>query len=172
MQPVRDADVPRAASKPTHVRYWVIAFGSSLAVLSFVARVCISQAAPLIAHDLSLNKAQVGTVFGIFLFSYAVFEIHGAWYGDWVGPRKGLLRIVSAWSAFTALTGAAWNFSSMVTIRFMFGIGEAGCFPMITKSFSTWLPKSERTWAQGILWTSARWAGAFTPLFSAVWTLR
>jgi MFS family permease len=149
----------------------VIAFGATLAILSYVARVCISQTAPLIAHDLSLNKAQLGTVFSIFLISYAIFEIPGAWYGDLVGPRKGLLRIVSAWSAFTALTGAAWNFSSMVAIRFMFGIGEAGCFPMITKSFTTWLPKSERTWAQGILWTSARWAGAFTPLL-VVWSLR
>jgi MFS transporter, ACS family, glucarate transporter len=165
---------PQTANSPvkaSHVRYSVIAFGATLAILSYVARVCISQASPLIARDLSLNKAQVGTVFSIFLISYAIFEIPGAWYGDWVGPRKGLLRIVTAWSAFTALTGAAWNFASMVTIRFLFGIGEAGCFPMITKSFTTWLPKSERTWAQGILWTSARWAGAFTPLL-VVWTLK
>jgi sugar phosphate permease len=162
-----------AFSRPatSHVRYSVIAFGSSLAILSYVARVCISQMSPLIAHDLSLNKAQVGTVFSIFLISYAIFEIPGAWYGDWVGPRKGLLRIVSAWSAFTALTGAAWNFGSLVAIRFLFGIGEAGAFPMITKSFTTWLPRSERTLAQGILWTSARWAGAFTPLL-VVWSLR
>jgi ACS family glucarate transporter-like MFS transporter len=153
------------------VRYGVVAFGATLAILSFMARVCISQASPLIARDLSLNKAQVGTMFSIFLISYAVFEIPGAWYGDWVGPRKGLLRIVVAWSAFTALTGAVWNFASMVTVRFLFGVGEAGCFPMITKSFTTWLPKTERTWAQGILWTSARWAGAFTPLL-VVWTLR
>src|SRR5271169_6655909 len=114
-------DRVQVTGKPTHTRYWVIAFGSALAVLSFVARVCISQAAPLIAHDLSLNKAQVGTVFGIFLISYGVFEIPGAWYGDWVGPRKGLLRIVAAWSAFTALTGAAWNYASLVGIRFLFG---------------------------------------------------
>lgn len=169
-QSVRGPEIGQT-NKPTHVRYGVIAFGASLAILSYVARVCISQAAPLIARDLSFSKAQVGTVFGIFLFSYALFEIPGAWYGDWVGPRKGLLRIVVAWSAFTALTGAAWSYASMVTIRFLFGIGEAGCFPMITKSFTTWLPKSERTWAQGILWTSARWAGAFTPLL-VVWSLR
>lgn len=160
-----------APEKASHVRYGVVAFGATLAILSYVARVCISQASPLIAHDLSLDKAQVGTMFSIFLISYALFEIPGAWYGDWVGPRRGLLRIVTAWSAFTALTGAAWSFASMVAIRFLFGIGEAGCFPMITKSFATWLPKSERTWAQGILWTSARWAGAFTPLL-VVWSLR
>ena len=48
--------------------------------------------------------------------------------------------------------------------RFLFGAGEAGCFPNVTKAFTTWLPKPERVRAQGIMWLSARWGGAFTPL--------
>jgi ACS family glucarate transporter-like MFS transporter len=51
---------------------------------------------------------------------------------------------------------------------FLFGAGEAGVFPNLTKSFTTWLPKRERVVAQGIMWTSARWGGAFTPLL-VVW---
>jgi MFS transporter, ACS family, glucarate transporter len=82
-----------------------------------------------------------------------------------------LMRIVVAWSAFTAMTGAAWSFTSMIVIRFLFGVGEAGCFPIIAKSFTTWLPRSERTRAQGLLWMSARWGGAFTPLL-VVWVLQ
>ena len=156
---------------PTHARIWVIVFGVTLAILAFIDRVCISQAAPLIAKDLDLDKTQMGTVFSAFLLSYALFEIPGAWYGDLAGPRRGLMRIVAAWSVFTALTGWAWNYTSMVAIRFLFGIGEAGAFPIITKSFSTWLPGSERTRAQGILWTAARWGGAFTPLL-VVFVLR
>jgi ACS family glucarate transporter-like MFS transporter len=155
----------------THARYWVITFGVTLAILAFVDRVCISQAAPLIARDLGFDKAQMGTVFGAFLLSYGLFEIPGAWYGDLVGARKGLIRIVSAWSLFTGLTGWAWSFRSMVAVRFLFGVGEAGCFPIITKAFRVWLPLSDRTRAQGILWTSARWGGAFTPLL-VVWVLR
>lgn len=157
--------------KPTHARTWVVVFGVTLAILSYIDRICISQTSPLIARDLGLNKAQIGSIFGVFLFSYGLFEIPGAWYGDLVGPRKGLLRIVAGWSAFTALTGLAWSFYSMIAVRFLFGVGEAGAFPMITKSFTTWLPKRERTRAQGILWMSARWGGAFTPLL-VVWVLR
>jgi sugar phosphate permease len=149
----------------------VITFGVTLAILAFVDRVCISQAAPLIARDLGFDKAQMGTVFGAFLLSYGLFEIPGAWYGDLVGARKGLIRIVSGWSLFTGLTGWAWSFRSMVAIRFLFGVGEAGCFPIITKAFRVWLPLAERTRAQGILWTSARWGGAFTPLL-VVWVLK
>ena len=59
----------------------------------------------------------------------------------------------------------------MVVIRFLFGVGEAGCFPIIAKSFTTWLPRSERTRAQGLLWMAARWGGAFTPLL-VVWVLQ
>jgi sugar phosphate permease len=149
----------------------VITFGVTMAILAFVDRVCISQAAPLIARDLGFDKAQMGTVFGAFLLSYGLCEIPGAWYGDLVGARKGLIRIVSGWSLFTGLTGWAWSFRSMVVIRFLFGVGEAGCFPIITKAFRVWLPLAERTRAQGILWTSARWGGAFTPLL-VVWVLR
>ena len=61
-------------------------------------------------------------------------------------------------------TAGAWNYLSLVAIRFLFGIGEAGCFPNITKAFTTWLPERERVRAQGINWMSARWGGAFTPL--------
>ena len=171
MQPaahLADAQFRQAAA--SHARYRVVAFGVALAVLAFVDRICISQAAPLIARDLGFDKAQMGTVFGVFLLSYGLFEIPGAWYGDLVGARKGLIRIVAGWSAFTALTGLAWNFTSMVLIRFLFGVGEAGCFPVITKSFRAWLPLEERTRAQGILWTAARWGGAFTPLL-VVWAL-
>jgi len=50
----------------------------------------------------------------------------------------------------------------------MFGAGEAGCFPNLTKAFTTWLPPEERVNAQGILWMSARWGGAFTPPMVAI----
>ncbi|HWZ30953.1 MAG TPA: MFS transporter [Bryobacteraceae bacterium] len=149
--------------RPTHARYWVIVFAVALAVLSYIDRVAISQAAGPISHDLRLDKSGMGLIFGAFGLSYALFEVPSGWLGDLIGARKVLVRIVLAWSAFTALTGAAWNFASLWTIRFLFGAGEAGCFPNITKAFSVWLPSSERAPAQGLLWAFARWGGAFTP---------
>ena len=95
--------------------------------------------------------------------AYALFEIPGGYLGDRLGPRSVLMRIVLWWSFFTAATGWAWNFSSLMVTRFLFGAGEAGCFPNLTKMFTTWLPEEERVRAQGITWLSARWGGAFTP---------
>lgn len=51
------------------------------------------------------------------------------WMADVVGPRRVLTRIVVWWSGFTVLTAAAWNYSSFLVIRFLFGAGEAGAFP-------------------------------------------
>jgi ACS family glucarate transporter-like MFS transporter len=51
--------------------------------------------------------------------------------------------------------------------RALFGVGEAGCFPNLTRSFTTWLPSRERDGAQALLWLSARWGGALTPLLVA-----
>ena len=159
-----------AGQKPTRARYWVIFFAVTLAIVTYIDRVCISQAAPRMMADLHLTKVEMGAAFTAFAWAYALFEIPGGWLGDWMGPRRVLMRIVIWWSAFTALTGWVWNLSSLWAVRFLFGAGEAGCFPNLTKSFTTWLPRDERVRAQGIMWMSARWGGAFTPLL-VVWVL-
>ena len=155
---------PQAArAAPTHTRYWVVGFAVTLAILSYIDRVCISQAAPVISADLGFSKTEMGGIFGAFTLAYALFEVPGGWLGDWMGPRRVLTRIVLWWSAFTAATGLASSVWSLAAIRFLFGAGEAGCFPNLTKAFTVWLPFREQVQAQGLLWTFARWGGAFTP---------
>ncbi len=158
-------------ARPTRVRHMVIVFAVTLGIITYIDRVCISQAAPYMTEDLGLTKAQMGWVFAAFAWSYALFEIPGGYLGDWIGPRKVLMRIVIWWSFFTAATGWVWNYISLLVTRFMFGAGEAGCFPNLTKAFTTWLPPSERVRAQGIMWMSARWGGAFTPVL-VFWVLK
>ncbi len=155
---------------PTRTRHNVILFAVALGIITYIDRVCISKAAPLIQHDLGFDKTTMGSIFGAFTLAYALFEIPGGWLGDKLGPRRVLMRVVSFWSVFTALTGAAWNFTSMLICRFLFGMGEAGAFPNMTKMFTIWLPQRERGLAQGITWLSARWGGAFTPLL-VLWVL-
>jgi MFS transporter, ACS family, glucarate transporter len=149
--------------KASRTRYSIVALAITLAILSYVQRVAISQAAGPISHDLHLNKAQMGLIFGAFGLSYALFEVPVGLLGDKLGVRRVLMQIVLGWSFFTALTGAAWNVVSLWVIRFLFGAGEAGCFPILTRMLSMWLPARERVTAQGLLWAFARWGGAFTP---------
>lgn len=153
---------PKAA--PTRARNIVLYFAVSLAVITYVDRVCIAKAAPAMQQELGLTKAQMGWAFTAFSLAYALFEIPGGWLGDKIGPRKVLMRVVAMWSVFTIATGWAFNLASLILFRFLFGIGEAGCFPNVTKAFTLWFPAFERVKAQGVMWLSARWGGAFTPL--------
>ena len=150
-------------ARPSSARYWLIVFAVVLAVIQYIDRVCISQAAPNVTKDLGLTKEQMGWVFGAFTFAYSMFEVPTGYLGDKLGPKRILIRVVLWWSFFTAATGWVWNYMSLVVTRFLFGAGEAGCFPNLTKAFERWLPVRERVRAQGIMWMCARWGGAITP---------
>ena len=90
---------------PAKARRWIVFFAATLAIITYVDRVCISQAAPSIRRDLGINAAQLGLAFSAFGWAYAIFEIPAGWLGDRVGPRAVLLRVVILWSCFTAATG-------------------------------------------------------------------
>jgi len=149
--------------KPTHTRYGVVGFALALAMIMYIQRVAISQAIVPISADLHLDKAETGAVLGAFGLSYALFEIPMGLLGDKLGVRWVLSQLVLIWSVFTALTGAAWNLVSLWVVRFLFGAGEAGCFPNLTRMLSAWLPLSERVKAQAVMWAFGRWGGALAP---------
>ena len=151
-------------SKPTKTRYWVIFCAATLSVITYIDRVSISQAAPLITEDLGLTRVQMGWAFSAFSLGYFLFQVPGGWMSDWIGPRRVLASIVVWWSVFTAATGWAFSYVTLVGARLLFGVGQGGGFPVLTKTFTTWLPQPERVRAQGIMWLSARWGGAFAPL--------
>jgi MFS family permease len=141
------------------VRGRVLAFAFLLAVVTYLDRICISAAAPFIMEELHLTVLQMSAVFSAFTLAYSLFEIPSGWLGDVKGPRRVLTRIVLWWSAFTMLTGAARGFQSLLTIRFLFGAGEAGAFPNIARSFSRWFPIRERGRANGIMFLGSRMGG-------------
>jgi sugar phosphate permease len=95
--------------------------------------------------------------------AYALFQIPGGWLGDKFGARRGLSLIVTWWSAFTCLTAAAWSGISMLTIQIFFGLGEAGAFPIATRSLSRWMRPTERGFAQGVTHAGSRLGAALTP---------
>ncbi|HUR39309.1 MAG TPA: MFS transporter [Planctomycetota bacterium] len=157
---------PSAAASRT--RYGVIVFGVFLAAIQYVDRVCISKAAPLIQRDLVIDDAAMSWIFSAFTIAYALFEIPTGLMGDKFGPRKTLVRVVLWWSFFTMATGWMASKVSMFVCRFLFGAGEAGCFPNLTRAFSTWLRPGEKVRAQAILWMFARLGGAATPLLVTI----
>jgi ACS family glucarate transporter-like MFS transporter len=156
---------------PTRVRYKILAWLCSLSALTYIDRICIMQVQGDIQRDLGLTPVLMGTVFSAFSLAYALFEVPSGWLGDRIGPRKVLSRIVLCWSAFTALTGSAWNFASLLVFRFLFGVGEAGAYPNMARATKNWFPFRERGKAQGLVWMFARWGGALAPVIITVLAL-
>ena len=166
-------------TSPTRVRYGVLGFACSLSMITYLDRACFGVASDSIIKALSLQGiSDLTLALAAFNLAYAAFEVPTGYLGDVFGPRKTLVRIVLWWSFFTALTGMAGfevasgvvlvNLTGLIVIRFLFGIGEAGAYPNITRALHNWFPLTERGFAQGMVWMSGRLMGGLTPL---VWLL-
>jgi MFS family permease len=134
-----------------------------LGMVTFLDRINISVAGSSIMADLKLSPAEWGWVQSAFILSYGLLQIPMGALGDRFGHRKILTAIVLWWSAFTAFTGLAGGLASLLIIRFMFGIGEAGSSPCSTGVISRWFEKGEVGKAQGYVWAASRMGGALTP---------
>lgn len=149
--------------RPTRVRHLVLWLTVAAYMITYMDRVVISSAAPKIREEFGFSLETMGLILGAFRWGYAFFQIPGGWLGDRIGPRRALTLIVLLWSAFTSLTAAMTGAVSMAVCRFFFGVGEAGAFPIATRSLSRWMLPSERGWAQGVTHAGSRLGAAFTP---------
>ena len=149
----------------TRARYRVVALATTLAMVTYLDRVAIGTLAPGIRRDLGLTAVQMGWVFTVFQLAYGLFEVPTGRWADRVGTRSVLARIVIWWSALTAATAAAFNYPVMLAVRFLFGVGEAGAWPCVARTFSRWIPRSERGRAQGIFFAGAHLIAGLTPAF-------
>ncbi|NUR53596.1 MAG: MFS transporter [Acidobacteria bacterium] len=155
----------------SHARYRVVALATTLGMITYLDRACIATLAPGISRDLGLTTVQMGYVFTVFQLAYALFEIPTAWWADRRGTRAVLSRIVIWWSFLTAATGAAFSYPAMLIVRFLFGLGEAGAWPCVARTFSRWIPQRERGTVQGVFFAGAHLVGGLTPAL-VLWLLQ
>jgi MFS family permease len=136
---------------------------SAMSFLLYVDRVNLSTAAGPLMHDLGLSNTQLGTVFGAFAYSYAMFQIIGGWFSDKMGARLTLLLCGLVWVGTTIGTGFAGGFTSLLALRFMLGIGEGATLPAAGRALANWSPPDRRGLAQGITHSCSRLGNALTP---------
>ena len=152
------------------VRYQMVFSTFLLAMIVLFDRILISVAKEPIAKDLNLTDNQMGWILSIFALGYAAFQAPAGLWADKVGPRKVLTIIVSIWSVFTALSGAVFNFISLLIVRFIFGAGEAGAFPSMARAIFRWIPIRERGIVNGINFSGGR-IGAAIALPLVAWLI-
>ena len=150
-------------ARATHVRHIVLGMTVAAYMITYMDRVVISSAAPSMQKELGLSMVTMGWILASFRWGYSLFQLPGGWLGDRIGPRRALSLIVVWWSAFTSLTALSWSATSLAAFRFLFGMGEAGAFPIATRSLSRWMLPAERGMAQGVTHAGSRLGAALTP---------
>jgi MFS transporter, ACS family, glucarate transporter len=164
---------------PSRVRYFVLFQLCLLAMITYMDRAMYGSAKADLMAAVGQPVEKFFYVLTAFQLAYALFEIPVGWMGDRYGPRITLLRIVVWWSIFVALTGFAGmpvlgleflliGYTGLIVMQFLFGIGEAGAFPNISKAIYQWFPAANRGFAKGTVWMAARLMGGLTP---AVWVI-
>ncbi|HEX2764588.1 MAG TPA: MFS transporter [Allosphingosinicella sp.] len=151
--PAASAPAPTAAAPFRVTRYaWYALFVLVLVyIINFIDRQIISILAQDIKHDLHVDDAQIGFLYGTaFAVFYALFGIPlgrlaDSWYrGRLIAVGLGL------WSSMTVLSGFATSFGMLATARIGVGIGEASASPAAYSMISDSFPKEKRATALSI----------------------
>ena len=170
--PESNAFSESATPKPTKTRWAILLLISLMYMITYMDRTGISIAAPAMSKEFGLSKTAIGIVFSAFLWAYSIGQIPTGWLADRFGARVVLLIIVPFWSLMTAMTAIASGIVSLVVIRFVFGLAEAGAFPTATRGMQLWFPKSERGIVQGVTHSFSRFAVAIVPLIAVAIMVR
>jgi ACS family D-galactonate transporter-like MFS transporter len=147
----------RKAAIP-HRRWGIgVLLGSGILV-NYFDRINLSVAAPQLQRQFGLDATQLGLMFSIFFWSYALSQIPIGMILD----RFGVTRIgrIGAffWSAATALTALAGGFGGIIIARVILGIAEAPAFPANAKATGYWFPRAERALATAIFDAAAKFS--------------
>jgi sugar phosphate permease len=152
-----------APARASRGRWYILLLISMMYLITYLDRVNISTAAPVISKEFGFSNITMGYIFSAFVWAYALFQVPGGWLSDRFGARGVLGAVVAYWSIMTAATAAAFSAGSFIAIRFLFGVGEAGAFPGATRAMQLWYPRRERGFVQGVTHSASRAGAAIAP---------
>ncbi|MCI1013696.1 MFS transporter [Herbaspirillum sp. C7C2] len=135
--------------------------------VSYIDRAAITFAATQIAGEFQLKPAELGVLLSSFFLGYSLLQLPGGWLADRFGSRPVIVISILLWSLFTGVTGMAWSITSLVVIRFVFGMGE-GAFPAASvKGVAEHFTREERPKMSSLLISSNYVGSMLAPLLIA-----
>ena len=158
----------------SHVRWWLIIWMFVISAIAYLDRVNISIAGTFMEREYHIDHVKLGLVLGAFSWGYALFQAPGGRLADRFGPRRILALGTIWWAVFTALTAAvpagfALAIASLVSVRFLLGVGEAVVYPASNRLVASWIPSDERGIANGLIFAGVgAGAGVAPPLITYI----
>ena len=143
------------------------------ATASYICRVNVSTAGPLIMKEFGLSQVAMGRVFSAFLLGYALFQVPaGALADKWGAPKiLGLaawfwvaitvIQSLTGWGPFQVNAGLA--IIVFMISRFLLGISESPTFPGAAKGVSMWVKPQFRGRANGMVIAAVGLGSAIAP---------
>jgi ACS family glucarate transporter-like MFS transporter len=155
------------AAKPTRVRYMVLGVTFAMAFLLYLHRFCMSYAQQYIREDLNISNDELSFCFSAFFLTYALAQVPSGWMSDRYGARMMLTIYILVWSFFTAMMGMTAGLVSLLLVRLLAGIGQAGAYPTAASLISKWIPMSSRGTASGFVSWGGRLGSGLAPVLTA-----
>lgn len=164
--------------KPTRTRFSVLTMLFVVTAINYMDRANLSVAGSHIQGEFALSATQLGLLFSMFTWFYAMSQIPVGYLLDRIGSRWLYGSAIVLWSVFTLLMGlashhffatATASFMMLLACRALVGIAEAPSFPSNTKIIATWFPDHERARATAT-YSSAQYIGLalLTPALSFI----
>lgn len=140
------------------------------AALLYLDRICMGEIVKSAAFraEMPLTPEQTGRLLSAFFFAYAFGQFPAGWLADRFGPRRMLTLYILLWSLFTALTGFATGLASLVLLRALTGLSEAGAYPACGKLIRAWFEPAQRGRASGCVAFGGRIGNAVALYLTAV----
>ncbi|MED4227855.1 MFS transporter [Neobacillus cucumis] len=105
---------------------WLVLFLLWLTfMVSYLDRVNVSTAGPLMMKDLHMDAGSFGLLLSAFTFGYGLMQIPGGMLADRFGSKATMIFGLVWWSIFTALSGVVASVGMLIAVRALFGAGEA-----------------------------------------------
>src|SRR5437660_581115 len=136
------------------MRYLVLAFLCSIAVIAYIQRTGINSASTPIMRDFAIDTEQFGTIGFAWLIGYALLQVPAGWLADRWGSRNALAFYAVLWSILTAAIALCHNLTMLLVLWFAMGMALAGVFPCAAKSIGAWFPDTQKAMASGLLGSS------------------
>nr|WP_246023222.1 MFS transporter [Nocardia yunnanensis] len=140
MHPV---DIPRTTQRKVTTR--LVPFLALLYFVNYLDRVNIGFAGPNgMKSDLSLSETAFGFASGIFFLGYLVLEVPSNLALHRFGARRWIARILVTWGVIASAMAFVPNGATLIVLRFLLGVAEAGFFPGILLYLTYWFPQRQR----------------------------
>lgn len=156
-----------ATARPTRIRFLLLGVLVVISCLLYLDRFAIGIASEYIREDLGATQKQMSWIISAFFITYALCQVPCGWLSDWLGPRRVLTIYILAWSLFTALFGIAYSFPMLVLFRLLFGVSQAGAYPVCTGLIRRWFPITQRGTASSMITVGGRTGGVLAPILTA-----